>query len=90
MVTISDSSWITFERRILAISWWMWFGSIIAFSYCVFDLWRATSRGEITGGIGVYTRSGSPVFFWIKVFFTSVMGAASGLAMLGALFKSGF
>jgi hypothetical protein len=71
------------------MSWGMWFGSIFAFSYCTFDLWRATRRGEITGPIGVYRKSDSPVFFWIKVFFTSVVAIMSGLVMLGTMIKGG-
>jgi hypothetical protein len=47
--------------------WWVWIGNVALIAWAIVQLWRAKTRGKISGGVADFTRSSDPIAFWFQV-----------------------
>lgn len=57
----------------VAMTWWSWSLTILVWLILAWQLWRAGTRGEITGRMCTYSRWNAPVAFWISVIVYSAL-----------------
>lgn len=64
------------------MSWWAWIVALMILGWGSVQLRRAVTVGRINAGIGDFSRSESPGFFWFQVSMVAITVGVFGGCML--------